>query len=656
MSRSAVRLESVSGRDYQFDVMSIAIGRYRYHGEIAGMGVEVAELVSALGELGGECRLTAPSTLDMSSINELMAQWAADRQPRSSIIVWQGHGEARGNEAWLATEETQRPMRGTGMSPSVFAEHLINDWRRRAHDDTAWTLVVVEACGAANFVRLLAGVLLQADPASSPQRLALVGVGGDGTNYLGEFRRALAAALASYTDNDREIAIKDLVDRVESRIDAVQVQPFRLSRSAAILHRRVFPGVVAAPLDVYDELRRCLDEMTSDERNHFVHKAQGAEHGELAWYFTGRRDELRRIADWLDRTRSGLLIITGRAGSGKSALLGNVLVHTNTELCRVLKRAGQFDPLTTSDGRAERQLAPFDAVIHLAGLTTQDLIHRIAEANDVDLTDGRKSEGKSDMDVLLEVLRGRPFLLLVDGLDEAQEPAAVASSVLRRLAALPNGRVVVGTRASVHEGPDQPDTAAEDLLDALGRAANTKRLVVDRDAETIAEYVRRRIRAAVDDGRLPIELESVAWVSKLIAGQDRQFLYARLAVHEILAQPDLLDPHHHHDLRELLSRDHRALFATAVDRLSALAPANYPLLEALALARGRGLPRADRLWVTVASALAESGPVTETDIDRLIAAARPYILLDAEDGQSVYRLAHQCFREYFEARAETQGE
>ncbi len=53
----------------------------------------------------------------------------------------------------------------------------------------------------------------------------------------------------------------------------------------------------------------------------------------------------------------------------------------------------------------------------------------------------------------------------------------------------------------------------------------------------------------------------------------------------------------------------------------------------------------------MAEALAEpTRAITEVDIDRLLVAAAPYIMLDREDGQSVYRLSHRTFQELFLAR------
>lgn len=73
------------------------------------------------------------------------------------------------------------------------------------------------------------------------------------------------------------------------------------------------------------------------------------------------------------------------------------------------------------------------------------------------------------------------------------------------------------------------------------------------------------------------------------------------------------------------------------------------MIEALAYAQGRGLPRADRIWAAAASALGDgpAGQVGSADIDDVLKAAAPYIMLDGEDGQSVHRLAHRTFAEYF---------
>ncbi|MEO3817625.1 hypothetical protein [Plantactinospora sp. B24E8] len=629
-----------------FAVLPFGFSRYQHHRDLPEVPEEIDRITTVLAGLGGVSRpwLLAPAARDLSRVVDRLADWAAEQNPGNSVLLWLGHGQAVGNEAWLAVQDTRKPMRGTGLHPPTLAEHLVNQWRRRAQVPGAWTLVVVEACGADTFVRLLGATLLEQERTAVPERLAIVGVGGAGTNYLGEFGQALAATVNSFTDNDREVRLKDLVARLDDRISPGRVMTFGLHDATPLRIARVLPDAISAPLDIYAELRSFLQELPADLRSHFVAKAQGAEQGELAWYFVGRRAERAAIAGWLRQRTSGMLVVTGRAGAGKSALLGNVLVHTNPRLRDLFQRVGRFE----TRGEEQPPEDAFDAVVHLTGLTTADLVARIAEAARVEMP---LTKPGAEVDWLLNQLSRQTFTLLVDALDEAQDPATVASSVLRRIAGLPRCRVVVGTRASTTEGPDHPDTTAEDLLDALGRSAKTETVVVGRDPDAIATYVRQRLTAALGTAGTDFADPLVDSVAKEIGDRDREFLYARLAVHEILARPHLLEPAHATELADLLGRDHRTLFGAAVTRLAEVAEINDPLLEALAMARGRGLPRADRIWAVTATALAGGALVGESDIDRLLESAAPYITLDAEDGQSVYRLAHRTFQEFFEARA-----
>jgi type II secretory ATPase GspE/PulE/Tfp pilus assembly ATPase PilB-like protein len=88
-------------------------------------------------------------------------------------------------------------------------------------------------------------------------------------------------------------------------------------------------------------------------------------------YFTGRVNERQRICDLPHTEKSGLLLVTGRASSGKSALLGNILVYGNPRLHELLVRHSFIEDLT------EHQRPPDSAitdVIHLSGLTTAELV------------------------------------------------------------------------------------------------------------------------------------------------------------------------------------------------------------------------------------------------------------------------------------------
>ena len=52
--------------------------------------------------------------------------------------------------------------------------------------------------------------------------------------------------------------------------------------------------------------------------------SRGIEIGEAGWYFSGRTRILSQLVDWLRNSEHGLVVVTGPAGSGKSAVMGRL--------------------------------------------------------------------------------------------------------------------------------------------------------------------------------------------------------------------------------------------------------------------------------------------------------------------------------------------
>lgn len=624
-----------------FQIVAIPISTYQHHPPLSQVEIEADRIIELFREFGGRAS-NHPSIgrgLDETAVKDLLRNWVIRPTAPSGVLVWLGHGVSDGDDAWLASFETPDPINGNGIVPKTVADQIDSDWRKRAADESAWALVIVEACGAGRFVSNVVSLLTK----NSPRRLALIGVGGDGAAYLGRFGDALSRTAAGYTVNDERVRLRDFLNRLEDFLPEDDVFLLHINNQLLLPRKRLIDTKVSAPVDTYQALVEFLAKLSPDERSHFIPKAQGAEHGELAWYFVGREAERRKISAWLRESTSGMLIVTGRAGTGKSALLGNVLIHTNPGLRELLVESRQLEREVAANLPPDHV---FNAVVHLTGMTTSELVRKLADAAGVALPTAESAEPGQDLEAVLAVLRARHFTILADALDEAQEPATIASTVLQRLATLPRTRVVVGTRASTREGPDQPFTTDQDLIDALGRGHATI-MTIERDAAAIAAYVKLRLTFAVREEVGGASEAAVDRVVRLSSGREREFLFARLAVHEIIARPELLSPEFWEELETLLGSDHRTLFAAAVTRLTANSQTARQLLEALALARGRGVPRADRVWAVVAAAIAGGSVPHETDIDHLLATAAPYIMLDAEDEQSVYRLAHQTFREYF---------
>jgi len=133
------------------------------------------------------------------------------------------------------------------------------------------------------------------------------------------------------------------------------------------------------------------------------------------------------------------------------------------------------------------------------------------------------------------------------------------------------------------EGPDQPEPAAVEVLDAERpdrsvedpRLSSIKTVIVDRNSEAISTYVQRRLDAGRRIGAVNAP-DDVRAVANTVSLQNKQFLHARPVVPGILPSPDLLAPEREGASLALLVGDHRALFAAAVSRLATVSTVNAP--------------------------------------------------------------------------------
>ncbi|GGS55054.1 AAA family ATPase [Streptomyces violaceus] len=618
----------------------VTIGRYHHHKSL-DTEAEARAIAELLEPFGAEVVLwdTDDIVRGADAVETRLREWAHPTAPRNTFLYWAGHGESDGHSAWLAHAASPHPL-DDGMTPQRMVQRLAT--RQGNVRGRAWAIVVIDACKSARFVELMSAQALS-DP-HGPRNFLLVSTSEDGTANLGTFRAALSTVLRITFGAVDSIDLRALGDELNRNLHGCPVIPHTVT-GRALLERRE-PALAASlttSLDLLAEVEAVLSTLTPDERRHFAHKASGAELGEQGWYFEGREEERARILTWLDTARQGMFVVTGAAGSGKSALLGHVLMHTRPQLSRALQGAGHLKPLPPGSPRPKN---PFTAVLHLTGATPHDVVARVCEAASLETPPaGLPVSVQSDRLVAQLNRRRGSLTLLVDALDEAHSPLVIAGQILRRLAGIPRVRVMVGTRRSTREGPDLPMPEDQDLIDALGAGADTSVLTVGRDSEAMARYLRNRLHTARATGTLRTTADRVEEAARVLGGLDREFLHARLAAHEIVQAPALLD-----DLGTL-TQDHRQLFARAVDRLTSLSPVNGPLLEALALAQGHGLPLRNGVWARVASVLA-GVVVADEDIAALTEAASTYLTLDAEFGQSVYRLSHRTFAEHFTPAAE----
>ncbi|MEU0749400.1 AAA family ATPase [Streptomyces albogriseolus] len=608
----------------------------------------VAEL---LGEWGGEHRVWQVADRTMAATLARLREWSDAKPPGNSMLLWFGHGESNQDDALLGVRGAGTDGEDDSISPEELGKHLVRNFRRRALGD-CWAVVVVEACGAARFVEeLLAYVLRQ----RAAVRLLLIGSGEDqGSGYVASFREVLTRVLAEFSDNYSHIRLRDLAQRIQDLLSPGRVlclldgdeQVVRRKRSGQPVimtledyaRPRGEPSSLSAPVVIGpgEEVAPQLTPMGAE-----------APTGQLSWFFVGRTEERNRIVDWLATADHGLLAVTGPPGCGKSALLGHILLPTGpTVRPTAADRAPRHEPWPAGVPRPRA-----DTFLNLTGASVRQVVGQLATVFAVQPPPDTSGDDER-IRTLLDAVRSdgeRRRTLFADGLDASADPNRLAD-LLHQLGAEPGVRVVVGTRPSSEDSLDVPRAVTEDLLDALGGdATDTLRLCPD--PQDLAIYVREVLRSerAVFEN-LGIDLEAaVQRVGALVCaprpGAERDFLYATLAVHEIIADPSLLLDSRRKELADLLGKDHRRLFAAVVGRLQVALPGSAAVLRALAFAQGHGLPRAERIWATVASALNDA-PVDVALLEAVAEAAAPYIMLDAEDGQAVYRLAHRTFRDF----------
>ncbi|WP_369258108.1 AAA family ATPase [Streptomyces sp. R35] len=373
---------------------------------------------------------------------------------------------------------------------------------------------------------------------------------------------------------------------------------------------------------------------------HLVRAARGVARVEEGWFFSGRRRVLREIVDWCKAGEPGLFLVTGSAGSGKSAVLGRISTLSDRAHRADIEKHGA---LRKDDPYPE--VGTVHGSLHLRGLTVQQLAEAIARV--------LKLEAPETPAVLIaDVERewpasGRPPVLVLDGLDEAASDQAspIVEQVLAPLSRM--ACVLLASRdrpfnPGAEEVGEPLDQAISRVLGIRARAAG-----LDDEADTgddIEEYARRRLR----DTGLPDE--AAALIKRRASVSHGGFLFAQMAIDSVIRHfPETGAEEWEQSVPASIS----AAFTedlTAGPKLErdgeVLPHAVQELLTALAWGTGNGMP-ARGVWEAAATALSTAGTVYgREDLDWLLNCYGRYVIEDSDGVQAVYRLYHREFIEH----------
>ena len=314
-------------------------------------------------------------------------------------------------------------------------------------------------------------------------------------------------------------------------------------------------------------------------------------------------------------------VVTGGPGSGKSAVIGRLVVLSDP----YWRRTVPMEDLSADTIPPEGSIA---AAIHARGLTSAQVLAALCA------TVGVRADTPTD---LLREMRGQGFTMAIDAIDEALDPPGLVSGVLRPLveAGPAEGlRLLLGTRPH--------------LLDSLGMTG----LAIDLDDERYAdpaslyEYVVRGLETSNPQSpyhSAPAAL--VAAVARAVAeAAGHSYLVALIMSRTLLSRTEVPDPADPDWRNSLPGNAAAAMHSDLETRLGAEADRARDLLRPLAFAQGAGLPWED-LWASLSSKLS-GRDYTDKDILWLLRQAGSYVVEAVESGHSVYRPYHAALAEY----------
>jgi WD40 repeat protein len=590
------------------------------------LSVDVADSVAAIFESFGIGH--NPSTdrvqgrIKKTGLETVTRSWR--HSEAGSVVYWLGHG--RGPDPSRLLDSSSVPTRS---NDGIGADDLIDDICRIGQE-SKFIIVILEACRSGEFVQDLKKGLRKRRNFNCA---TLILYSNETVTIPHDVLTELRQILDDVFGAEPEFYLANLQAEFKIKSKAMSVASESLNISDEVL-RRTAPVPAGQTLDIHRRLRKVLEILNDDEREHFVSKAQSAGPGELTWNFEGRDHERQTVLTWLKDDTSPICIVRGEAGQGKSAFLGDIVTRCRSDLADALIRAGLMTRVNSWNEIGHKVL-PIS--INASGLTTEQLVERALR----DLGESRQADPEIDkllerIEELVESL-DRRVVFIIDGVDEMQDPIEGAR-IIGALSSRRGLKVLVACRDTPNEGQQFFAFVHADLVQSILETASVGQaveIVLRPDPEAIERYIRRRLQSYLVDRALPERLDLPV----------KDFLHASVLVREIAFDPEWLDDWEL--LFGLVSAGLLELYDMMLSRLSAENPAFIPLFYACALSQGRGLPIAGEVWLTIARAVGgNDSEVDQKSLTDFLNSTEQYLRVDIEHDQTVYRPGHSLLRSF----------
>jgi WD40 repeat protein len=628
---------------------------------------ELESISRLFGEMGFEVEPLALN-LDHTSLLERCTGLRNSAEAGDvQVAYYTSHGQkdSEGRFYMLTSNTDPADLDSSAIAAADLGRRLIKNSK------AAEVMVILDLCYAGGHMAEITGLAAKLAPYAGDCVPALWVIGAARTKQIaseGAFTAALEAVLNEVKQGDERLGGKTqlylnictLIREVNTRLSRqiVNLSALNISDECKVFLNPNYIPQLSPGLDLETQAAYLRQLQASTFQEHWIPKARSVESGGGGWYFTGRERALRELVAWLNQveTNGAARVVTGSAGSGKSALLARLVTLSDPRWRQQVLGPGRLE-------LPEGTLPP-EGIVQAAVLLRRKLLANVV----AELADQLQLQA-SDAAALCEAIGMAPLhkrVLVFDALDEADEQQLIVNELLRPLAAMGHVFVLLGSRPD----PGPADAAAGAMrMTALGDASQELDLDDPRygEANDVVLYLERRLLASEESDRttpyqqLPERAKQVALA--LAEQSNHSFLVARTAVAALLNRPDAVDvaipgwqkqlPSGFEEaLEEFLRQlDQEARDQQALDQPVALAGGackegpvvNGAIARAvllpLAFAEGEGLPW-ERIWAAVATAL-HGTTISDAQIKLVRQKAAAYIVEALEQGGSVYRLFHE---------------
>jgi hypothetical protein len=557
------------------------------------------------------------------------------------VVYVTGHGiTAKDNSHLIVLHDTDPQDPADALRTADLIQWLA------AHQGLTQAMIIIDVCQAGQLADNLPAVLTRDLPAGWFVILtAPAGVDAK----LGAF----SGAVASFVEDLRHSA--DASARTEEYLEPYQFLQsvvshlLRNHRQEPLILKLPWQPSVCLPNPGYepggleqavtDPARRDLAILKQDMTTHWAVRAPVV--AGVGPVFTGRTLVMQELIDAATGP-PGTLVVSGRAGSGKSSVLARLVTCSDPGF-----RADHADVLAVATP------VPPEGAVDIAVLATGKASEQVAQQIGRALgVQGPRPEATTAaegwVDNILAVVAGRdrPLTLVVDALDEASDPGAVLRTVLERLNPRehPSLRLLLGVRSS---GGGQTEEPARDLASVTTGLLGARQIRIDADEWWDPGDLRAYVAQLLTQPGSPYGPAQIPSVAAAVEGEaGRSYFVAGLAARTLAESTEALtagDPRLDAVLAQgsayLVATDLRTSLSDADDRRRA-----STLLRACALANGRGVP-VRTIWPLLASAIAPDTSYGDSDVAWLLGhRLSGYLVRDIEDGLTVYRPFHDELR------------